>query len=329
MPTIRLTTIAGGITGLALLVWLLVNEGLGNIFTILSLVGLNIIWVAIYRVVPIGLDALGWGQLFKVDKKPCFSDLVNARWVAESVNTLFPVGQVGGHIIRARILKKKSATDNESGATVMVDFTIGLSTQILFTILGLVLLLPQTGQEFSSTSIFNGIVVALLVVGCFFFSQKVGLFGLLTKFANRLIQRKKTTDLIDSAQNFDQQIRRVYDRKKQLFPCFFWRLGGWIAKSGEIWLFFVFIGSPISIQDAIIMESISTAFRSAAFFIPGGLGVQDGSLLFIGSLLGFDPNTILALALVKRFRELIVGIPGILWWYREERQHRNPHQAKD
>ena len=329
MTKIRLTTILGGITGFALLAWLLVSEGLGGIFTVLSLVGLNILWVAAYRIVPISLDAYGWGRLFTKNKRPYFSDLVNARWIAESVNTLFPVGQVGGHILRARIIGKKSKNGNEAGATVMVDFTIGLSTQIVFTILGLALLLQQTGQQTASTGIFIGIAVALMVVSCFFFSQKAGLFGFMAHFANRLLRKKKTAALVGSAHTLDQEIKEIYGRKNQLFPCFIWRLAGWITKSGEIWLFFYFAGSPISIQDAIILESISTAFRSAAFIIPGGLGVQDGSLLFIGSLLGLGPDNLLALALSKRFRELIVGIPGLLWWYREERRHQvTVHQKR-
>ena len=144
MSKIRLTTIIFAILGLALLAWLLVRAGIGGILTVFSLVGLNIFWIGIYRVVPITLDAYGWRQLFARDNRPCFADLAKARWLAESVNTLFPVGQVGGHILRARIIGKKSRTGHESGATVMVDFTIGLLTQIVFTMLGFAMLLLQT-----------------------------------------------------------------------------------------------------------------------------------------------------------------------------------------
>lgn len=327
MIKIRYTTILFSLIGFALLAWLLVSEGLGGIFSVLSLVGLHIFWIVAYRVVPISLDAYGWRQLFAKEKRPCFTHLVQARWLAESVNTLFPVGQVGGHILRARIIRKKSKADNEAGATVMVDFTIGLSTQIVFTILGLALLLQQTGQQTASVGIVIGIAVALIVVSCFFFSQKAGLFGFIAHLVNLLLRKKKTADLVGNARNLDQKITEIYGRKNKLFFCFLWRLAGWVVKSGENWLFFYFAGVPITIGEAIVLESISTAFRSAAFVIPGGLGVQDGSLLFIGSLLGLGPDNVLALALAKRFRELVVGVPGLLWWFKVEGRHQNSPQS--
>ncbi len=325
MSKIRFTTILFGIIGFAFLAWLLVNEGIGGIFTVLSLVGLNIFWIAAFRVVPICLDAYGWRQLFAKDKRPCFADLAKARWLAESVNTLFPVGQVGGHILRARIIGKKSKAGNEAGATVMVDFTIGLLTQIVFTILGLAFLLQQTEEHTAASGIFIGIAVALIVVSCFFFSQKAGLFGFVAHKMGLVLRKEKTAAFVGNARNLDQKIAEIYGRKNKLFVCFLWRLTGWIAKSGENWLFFYFAGAPITLQDAVILESISTAFRSAAFFIPGGLGVQDGSLLFIGSLLGLGPDNVMALALAKRFRELVVGIPGLLWWFKVEgRDQKSP-----
>jgi putative membrane protein len=316
MSKIRVTTILAGMIGLALLAWLLADEGIGGIFTVLSLVGLNIVWIFVYRIIPIWFDAYGWSRLFAEGQRPCFFDLTRARWLAESVNTLFPVGQVGGHILRARVTGRGGRGSNEAGATVMVDFTTGLLTQTVFTIMGLALLLQQIGQHKAASGIVIGIVIALVVISFFFFSQKAGLFGFMARVAHLLVGRKKTAALLGDARYLDQKITEIYSRTNKLLACFFWRLVGWTAKSGENWLFFFFAGAPITLQDAVILESISTAFRSAAFFVPGGLGVQDGSLLFTGSLLGLGPDMVMALALAKRFRELAVGIPGLLWWFR-------------
>ena len=323
MNKIRFASILFGLAGFSFLAWLLVHEGIGGIFTVLSLVGLNIFWIFAFRIVPISLDAFGWRQLFAESKRPRFADLVKARWLAESVNTLFPVGQVGGHILRARIIGKKIKDGNEAGATVMADFTIGLLTQIVFTILGVAFLLQQTGEHHASSSIFFGTAAALVVLSCFFFSQKAGLFGFVAHKIDLLLRKEKSAVLVGNARNLDQKIAEIYGRKNKLAACFLWRLAGWLAASGENWLFFSFAGVPITLQEALILESISTAFRSAAFFIPGALGVQDGSLLFIGSLLGLGADNVMALALTKRFRELGVGIPGLLWWFKVERRDRN------
>lgn len=314
MKNFRLPIIISWLAGLGLLAWLLQRQGIGDVLTVLSLAGFNILWLGIYRIVPITLDALGWRELFSQIHRPPFNTLIQARWIGESVNTLFPVAQVGGHILRARIVGKKKDTNGEAGATVMVDFTMGLTTQILFTILGVILLLFKKNSHIGTSSIISGIVVAMLLIGGFFLSQRAGLFTFLARSLSRL-QRKKTSTMVNGALTLDEKIAQIYGNTNKLSPCLCWRLGGWLAKSGENWLFFYFLGAPISLREAIILESLCTAFRSAAFFIPGGLGIQDGSLLIIGSMLGLEASSIMALALGKRFRELIVGLPGLLWWF--------------
>ncbi len=87
------------------------------------------------------------------------------------------------------------------------------------------------------------------------------------------------------------------------------------------------MGSPVTIQEALVLESLSTAFRSAAFAIPGGLGVQDGGILFIGVMIGLSPEKALALALAKRFREIVVGVPGLIWWFVVEGRQAGPQSA--
>ncbi len=44
--------------------------------------------------------------------------------------------------------------------------------------------------------------------------------------------------------------------------------------------------------------------RSAAFFVPSGLGVQEGGYVLLGAIFGLGPETALALSLAKRAREL-------------------------
>ena len=54
--------------------------------------------------------------------------------------------------------------------------------------------------------------------------------------------------------------------------------------------------------------------RSAGFLIPGGLGVQEGGILVSGIWLGLAPEIVLAAALLKRARELVYGVPGLIAW---------------
>jgi uncharacterized membrane protein YbhN (UPF0104 family) len=91
-----------------------------------------------------------------------------------------------------------------------------------------------------------------------------------------------------------------------------WRSVGWLAGTGEIWLIFYVLGHPISLLEATMYESLVQAVRSAAFFIPGGLGLQEGAFLTLAMTVGVGPELGLAAALVRRAREIGLGVPGLL-----------------
>jgi putative membrane protein len=326
MSKALLNKIFFSLIGFTLFIGLFIHEGTKDIFAVLSIVEWNLIWIAGYRIIPIILDAFGWLKLFEKEITPPFSNLIFARWISEAFNTLLPVAQIGGHFLRAKLIGEKSTDPAKAGATVIVDFTIGLITQILFTVIGLVFLIQESHIENIYLWFATGIIIALVAVAGFIFVQRAGLFVLSARSVNLFLKKRKTADLIKNARNLDQKISDIYIQQNKLIFCGFWRFVGWIAKSVEIWLFFYFAGFPITVQEAIILESLSTAFRSAAFAIPGGLGIQDGGILFVGSMIGLGPEKALALALAKRLREIVVGIPGLIWWFGVE-SYRAKHQS--
>ncbi len=164
MNKTRLIPIFFALAGFAFLCWLLIEEGFDSIFKVLTLVGLNFFWIIIYRVIPITLDAWGWQNLFQKINRPAFLEFIKTRWLAEAINTLLPVAQVGGHFLRARILGKRHNIVEEASATVVVDFTIGLITQILFVIIGIILLLRVSVQQIATSLLFLGLGISLLAV---------------------------------------------------------------------------------------------------------------------------------------------------------------------
>jgi hypothetical protein len=58
--------------------------------------------------------------------------------------------------------------------------------------------------------------------------------------------------------------------------------------------------------------------RNAGFVIPAGIGVQEGGYVLGGSLAGIGAEAALAVALVKRARDLVLGLPILAWWQLEE-----------
>ena len=58
----------------------------------------------------------------------------------------------------------------------------------------------------------------------------------------------------------------------------------------------------------------SGASFSAAVMVPGALGLQEGGYVLVGAALGIPGEAALALALVKRARELALGLPSLVAW---------------
>jgi glycosyltransferase involved in cell wall biosynthesis len=98
-----------------------------------------------------------------------------------------------------------------------------------------------------------------------------------------------------------------------------WHLAAWLAQVVETWLVLRLLGRPIPWIAALALESLAASARGAAFAVPGGIGVQEGTLVAVGAAFGLPTAASLALAVVKRGRELVVGAPAIVLWAVAER----------
>ena len=88
----------------------------------------------------------------------------------------------------------------------------------------------------------------------------------------------------------------------------------WFISGLESWVGLQFMHQPRSVADVLVLESLVFAIRSIAFFIPLGAGIQEGGYVLIGSLLGIPAPLALAVALLKRGRDLCIGVPALLFW---------------
>jgi uncharacterized protein (TIRG00374 family) len=120
--------------------------------------------------------------------------------------------------------------------------------------------------------------------------------------------------LTGRAGEVDQALRAIYKRKHVLAACCVATMASWIFGAIEVWIALNAVGIPASFDKALILESVGQGVRSALFFIPGALGVHEEGYVLIGQMLGIPGHIALALALVRRVRELVFGAPGLFVW---------------
>ena len=290
--------------------------------------GWGLLVVAIFHLAPLLIDSLAWQRLFP-EQPPSFFTLLWIRWIGESINDLLPVAQIGGNVVKARLVSMRGYSGHVAGATVVVDLTLAVFTQIIFTLLGVVLLLPHLGLHAVSQLLILGVVSVVLLVITFYYIQRQGLFSVMAKRLSHLVDGRKWGNFTENAEMLDANILAIYRRKSSVIKAVSYYMLGWLVGTGEVWLALYFLGIEISFSDALILESLGQGIRAAAFAIPGGLGVQEGGYLFLGTLIGLSPEIGLAVSLAKRVRELVLSLPGlIVWQIIEARQFRHKQRTK-
>ncbi len=312
---IQITVWLLGLAGAALFTILLIRQGAPQVGVAFASAGWAIAAVVIYHLtVPVFLDALAWWVLFPKSDRLSLWQLFWMRWIGESVSTLVPSAAVGGDIVRARLAAINGAPLPIAAGTVLVDLTLGVFTQAAFTLLGVVLLVGVTGQKNFVRPTLIGTLVGIVGVAGFYFVQRLGMFRFLAKIIARLANSPEWQSLVQGGETLDRTIRTLYARRRAVVMCCVWTIISLVAGSGEIWIALHALDLHATFVNALILQSMVLTIRSAAFAVPGGLGVQEGGYLFVGNLLGIPGDAAFALSLIARVRELALGIPGLIFW---------------
>jgi putative membrane protein len=312
---VRVAAVLAWLAGLALLAWLLSRVDLEAVFAAVQEIGFwGIAVVIAYHGAPLWLDATGWRLLF-ARPRPRWLGLAWARWVGEAGNSLLP-GQAG-ELLRVRAAMLAGTGGTAAASTMVVDVTLGVITQIVFSLFGLALFSMSVGLAGTILWLAAGIAALIAAIAAFVRLQHRGMFGALAPLVSRWITHAPAL-----AGGIDQAVRAAWQRPRELAFAASWRLASCIVGAGEVWLVFNFIGVEASFADAIALESLGQAARAAAFLIPSGLGVQESALVFLSAALGIPAESAFALALVKRARELTLGIPALLTWQAMELRGR-------
>lgn len=302
------------LAGLGLVVLLIAAQGAAEVAGAIALAGWSALALGLAHLGTLLADSLGWRALLWPPHRRPLSSLMFKRWIGTSVNGLLPVAQIGGEFVRARLLARSGTPAPAAGASVVVDLTAGLLTQIAFAALGIVLLVQQLGHRGELLDLALGLVLLGLLLLAFALVQRRGLFALLARPVERLARGPAWRALVGNAAALDAEIALRYRRGRALASCATWRALGWLAGGVEIWLAFLVLGQPVGLAEALVLESLGQAARSAGFVVPGGLGLQEGGILTSGVWLGLSPEVVLAAALLKRAREVAYGVPGLIAW---------------
>ncbi len=236
-----------------------------------------------------------------------------------------PAGQIGGPVLMARHLALRGMSVPNAAAVIIVSTTLQTFAQIGFALIGVSLLGAHAGRSSenalrTSSLIASGLLAVQL--GGFYLLQRRGLFGKLMRTATRFSGKRDWSLWTNHAEAIDHSVQAAYGRVGAVAASFALSLVGWLVGTGEVYLILQLLKSPVNWSDALLLESLGQAIRGAAFAIPGALGVQEGGYMLLAPLVGLTAEAGLALSLAKRARELLLGLPGLLYLHFSERAAR-------
>jgi hypothetical protein len=175
------------------------------------------------------------------------------------------------------------------------------------------------GDTTPARSVIVGLAIALAAALAFVAVQRHGA-DFLVRSTTKVLSARMTTTLavVSSVQ---AELRTIY-RLTRVFPSFLLHLAAWLLTAVEAWVALRLMGASVAFAVVLALESLLYAARSLAFLIPSAVGIQEGAYVVIGAALGLTPDLALSLSVMKRGRDLVLGIPALLSWQIAETRGR-------
>jgi putative membrane protein len=258
------------------------------------------------------LSAIAW-RIAAGGAGPRLGRWFRIRWIRESVNSLLPVAQVGGNLVAIRLLVQRGLSGQVAGAAITVDLTLEVLTQFLFTLAGVIVLACISTDRSWAPWLEAGLVLMGLGLAALIVAQRVGLLRLV-EWLGLWLQRRFPSMPVQGLKGLHQELLRLEANRRALLQAGGLHLFAWVLGTFETWLALTAMGQRPGFAEAFVIESLGMAGRSAGFAVPAGLGVQEGGFILVCGLFGFGPRTAIALSMLKRARELLIGVPGLLAW---------------
>ena len=260
--------------------------------------------------VPLGL---GWDQVARARaiRRPML--FLWGRMVRDASANCLPFSQVGGFVFGTRAVMLHGLSWPLATATTLVDITAEFLAELAFISIGLSILLARVPRA-DHVAVPIEVGLGLLILGAIVFLGVQHRAGpLFARVAERIAGRR-----VGGARQriaaLHAEMMAIYGHAGRLFASFALHLLGWLASGFADWIAFRAIGVSIDVDAALAIEALLSGVAAAAFLVPVNAGIQEASYAGFGALFGAPPEMSLAVSLIRRARDVAVGVPILLVW---------------
>ena len=311
MGALKYVGVVAWCTGIAACIGLSAWSGIDAVGNAVACVGWGMPFVVLTRAATVSVAGAGWWLLFPASGRLRLRAVVLLRFVREAVNTLLPLMQVGGDIIGARLLTFWAVSGPLAAASIIIDVLMQAATQFLFAALGLVMLVALGADMTVAGIAATGLAFAAPVLSGFYLAQRGSGHRILHFVLGRL-KGDGNWRVLGTVDAVYQCLSMIYARRSDVVASSLVHMVGWLIGVTEVWIVLGCMGHPVTVGEALVIESLVQAVRGAAFAVPSALGAQEAGLILLCGIFAIPPDQALALSLIKRAADLVLGVPGLV-----------------
>lgn len=308
----RILAPIAGLAGLALLTGLIAYYGWVPVLEAVASSRWGTALVVVARAVALCGAGIGW-WLVLIPVRPGPRLFVALRFIRDAINTLIPFAVVGGDAIGARLLAQFGLAMNLAIASVLVDIFLQVVALLIFLLAGICIVLNLAGSHELTVTAFVIAALGVPAVVGFFLVLNFGAFDPVVRWIVAFGEKHQWA-AFNHVADLGGRLQQIWRDHRKLSVSLAVHTVTVFFGATEVWIALAFMGYPVTPIEAIAIESLGQGTRAAAFMLPGGLGVQDGTLIAAGAIFGVPAEVALAMALIKRVPDLVLGIPSLLAW---------------
>lgn len=305
------------IVGLAAAVWLIGQTGFAQVIDGVSRIGvLGFLLFMAWSGLCLTILGAAWLAVAPGIARAQIGTFAWARTAREGATDVLPFSQFGGLVIGARTAISGGIRASLVNASLIADQTTELAAQLVFTLFGVTMLATKLANDGHGPDVLpmvlGGTAVLAAIMAGFAFAQRPVL-RMAQGLAGRLLPN--ATEIMAA---LTTELDAIYRQRGRVILAFLLHLAAWVLAAFGAWVALWLMGYELRVTSVLALEALIFTLRTVAFAIPGGVGVQEAAYVLLGPVFGLSPSAGLALSLVKRARDISIGIPAMLVWQARE-----------
>jgi glycosyltransferase 2 family protein len=301
--------LVGVLISIALVAWF----GLGEVATAIGRVGWAEFGLIVgWQLLLFAILGFAWHAIMPDHSGQALWVAIWGRMVRDASANCLPFSQVGAFVFGARTMTLHGVEWHTATASTVVDVTAEFLAQIAFAGIGLAILLARAPKSGLAVPLEIGLGCA--VIACFAFAWlQQGAATVFTRLGRRIAGRW-FADAQERVEVLQAELSMIYGHTGRLFVGFLVHLAGWIGTGAAGYIGYRVLGVPIDFDDALAIEALLSVATALAFLVPVNAGVQEAGYAGLGAIFGVPPQLSLGVSLIRRARDVAVGVPILVLW---------------